>query len=120
MWKNYDSDDNYRIEGDKLLTDSDTAEITYISRADVSLFSSEFTASLSARIAAHLAYAETGSRTIKVDMEQLFRDRFNYAKGVNAQGGGKPPVVKQDEWMGSRSSGNQDFITLADYDGASI
>ncbi len=76
----------YRIEGRKLLTDSNTVELIYIKRVtDEAQFDSNYSNILALRIAAQLAYVITNSVRLAESLKQEFRLELNRAKMNDAQ-----------------------------------
>ena len=76
----------YRIEGRKLLTDSNTVELIYIKRVtDEAQFDSNYSNILALRIAAQLAYVITNSVRLAESIKQEFRLELNRAKMNDAQ-----------------------------------
>lgn len=78
----------WKVEGRKLLTDSSTAKIVYISRvSDPAQFDQMFADALTARLAARLAYPVTGSAQVARDLYTIYMDRLRDARSMDAQEG---------------------------------
>ncbi len=81
-----DSHTPYRIEGRKLLTDSNTVNLIYIKQVtDEAQFDSNYSNILALRIAAQLAYVITNSVRLSESLKQEYRLELNRAKMHDAQ-----------------------------------
>lgn len=82
----YDSD--YKVEGRKILTDNSSVKILYIGRIeDPNEYDELLRETLSAAIAADIAYAITSSNPLTVNMYNLFRDKLKEARFVDSTEG---------------------------------
>ena len=62
-WEPYESDDNWVLEGGRILTDDDAVELLYVARIeDSTLFDELFAEALSVKLASKLVTTLTGSR----------------------------------------------------------
>lgn len=83
---NYDAD--YKIEGRKLLTDLSSVKLLYIARiTDPNEYDELLRETLSAALAADIAYAITSSNPLTANMYQLFKDKLKEARFVDATEG---------------------------------
>ena len=84
----YDSNVMFKIEGRKVLSNEDTCNIIYIGRiTDTEQYDSLLNKSISARLAAEIAYNITGSNSIASNMIALYEARLKEAKGVDSMEG---------------------------------
>ena len=82
----YDSD--YKVEGRKILTDNSSLKILYIGRIeDPNEYDELLRETLSAAIAADIAYAITSSNPLTANMYNLFRDKLKEARFVDSTEG---------------------------------
>jgi|TARA_R100000278_G_scaffold114818_1_gene93456 hypothetical protein len=82
----YDSD--YKVEGRKILTDNSSVKILYIGRIeDPNEYDELLRETLSAAIAADIAYAITSSNPLTANMYNLFRDKLKEARFVDSTEG---------------------------------
>lgn len=82
----YDSD--YKVEGRKILTDNSSVKILYISRIeDPNEYDELLRETLSAAIAADIAYAITSSNPLTANMYNLFKDKLKEARFVDSTEG---------------------------------
>lgn len=85
-----------------LLTDSDEANILYITRIeDPTLWDSLFCESLAWRLAQTLAYPLSQSITLASEMDKLFRNSISFARSVNGQEC-TPRNLVVDDWITKR------------------
>ena len=104
----YDSD--YKIEGRKILTDNSTMKILYISRVeDPNEYDELLRETLSAALAADIAYAVTSSNPTATNMYRLFQDKLKEARFVDSTEGqnlspdkGMADVIGADTFINSR------------------
>jgi|TARA_Y100000033_G_scaffold47449_1_gene53009 hypothetical protein len=104
----YDSD--YKIEGRKILTDNSSMKILYISRiTDPNEYDELLRETLSAALAADIAYAITSSNPTANNMYNLFQDKLKEARFVDSTEGqnlspdkGMADVVGADTFINSR------------------
>jgi hypothetical protein len=94
--------DDYRIEGGKLLSNSDTVAIEYIARiSDVALFDPLFVDLLAQRLAAELAISFTDTQSMAQGFWQVYNQKLAEARGVDAQEG-VPRNIEADAWVMAR------------------
>tara|TARA_R100001086_G_scaffold28641_2_gene13152 strand:- start:738 stop:1316 length:579 start_codon:yes stop_codon:yes gene_type:complete len=80
--------ENLATEGRVLLSNEDTAKILYIARiTDTALFDSMFVDTLTAKLAANLAYPITNSVTLQTQMEKLYEIKLSEARSIDGQEG---------------------------------
>ena len=78
----------HRVEGRKILCDEDTIELTYIGRVtDVSQYDMLLVESLSAYLAADIAYPLIGSSSLAQEMRLLYERKLSEARLVDATEG---------------------------------
>ena len=105
-----DYDADYKIEGRKILTDNSTMKILYISRVtDPNEYDELLRETLSAALAADIAYAITSSNTTTANMYEVFKRKLTEARFVDATEGyntnpanGQADVVEADTFINSR------------------
>lgn len=89
------SADNYRLEGRYLLTDDSSVTLRYVRQVeDPAEFDSLFSAALAALIGSYLAYPLTQSTTQEQLKMELYKQKLQQAKGVDAQ---EEPAEEFDE-----------------------
>jgi hypothetical protein len=94
--------DDYRIEGGKLLSNSDTVAIEYIARiSDVALFDPLFVDLLAQRLAAEVAISFTDTQSMAQAFWQVYNAKLAEARGVDAQEG-VPRNIEADAWVMAR------------------
>lgn len=93
----------YRIEGNKVLCDENAVYIEYIS-SDVPTgrFSPLFIDAVSAKLAAAITIAITGSDTKAQAMAQLYTGKIQEARTVDAQEGTPRDIVDTSGWFSAR------------------
>ena len=105
-----DEDADYKIEGRKILTDNSTMKILYISRIeDPNEYDELLRETLSAALAADIAYAVTSSNPTASNMYNLFQDKLKDARFVDSTEGqnmnpekGMADVIGADTFINSR------------------
>jgi len=105
-----DYDADYKIEGRKILTDNSTMKILYIGRIeDPNQYDELLRETLSAALAADIAYAVTSSNPTVSNMYNLFQDKLKEARFVDATEGqnqnpekGMADVIDTSTWINSR------------------
>jgi hypothetical protein len=98
----YKEDEDYRIEGRKILADSDEIELKYIyDLEDTNEMDALFAEALAAYLAADIAYSLTQDMQVRENMMVMFRDIVRVAKTADAQEDGR---LRMDalEWTESR------------------
>lgn len=104
----YDSD--YKIEGRKILSDNSSMKILYIARIDdPNEYDELLRETLSAALAADIAYAITSSNPVASTMYNLFQDKLKEARFVDATEGqnqnpekGMADVIEANTFINSR------------------
>ncbi len=92
-----DYDADYKIEGRKILTDNSTMKILYVSRIeDPNEYDELLRETLSAALAADIAYAITSSNPVAVNMYNLYKEKLKEARFVDATEGQN---IEQEEGM---------------------
>jgi hypothetical protein len=105
-----DYDADYKIEGRKILTDNSTMKILYISRVeDPNEYDELLRETLSAALAADIAYAITSSNPTATNMFNLFQSKLKEARFVDSTEGqnlspdkGMADVIGADTFINSR------------------
>ncbi len=93
------SDDDFKIEGRKLLSDEDTIYIKYIGNiTDSNQYTSQFIYLFATRLAAELAYAITNNKSTMELVAQLYADRLETAKAHDSQESSSAYVEDEDLW----------------------
>lgn len=83
-----DYDADYKIEGRKILTDNSTMKILYISRIeDPNEYDELLRETISAALAADIAYAVTSSNPTATNMYNLFQSKLKEARFVDSTEG---------------------------------
>jgi hypothetical protein len=96
----YDRD--YKVEGDKVLTNTSEFKIRYISLIeDTSKYDENFQEALALRIAADLAYYLTQSTSLKSQLLQEYELSLSRARSYDAQEG-FPEDIGADFWINQR------------------
>lgn len=99
------SDDGYKLEGRKILTDqAGPLELVFIRRVgDPGLFDPLFRSALAARLAAAVAYRVTQSRTKEADMYKLYEQRLREAVSIPAAVDRPAEEANEDgDWLSVR------------------
>lgn len=82
------NDINYKIENGKLLTSSSTVYLKYVSReTDTTKYDTSLAETISAALAADVAYAITGSTTVMQLFETKYKDKLKDARFADATEG---------------------------------
>ena len=91
----YDSD--HKVEGRKILTDASSMKILYVARiTDPNEYDELLRETLSAALAADIAYAITSSNPVAVNMYNLYKEKLKEARFVDATEGQN---IEQEEGM---------------------
>ena len=100
---NYDYD--YKVEGRKILANHDTVKIQYVSRVtDANQYDELLRETISASLAADIAYAVTSSNPTASNMYNLFQDKLREARFVDAtEGQNHNPDNGQSDIIGASS-----------------
>ena len=100
---NYDYD--FKVEGRKILANHGTVKIQYVSRVtDANQYDELLRETISASLAADIAYAVTSSNPTASNMYNLFQDKLREARFVDAtEGQNTNPDNGQSDVVGSSS-----------------
>ena len=100
---NYDYD--YKVEGRKILANHGTVKIQYVSRVtDPNQYDELLRETISASLAADIAYAVTSSNPTASNMYNLFQDKLKEARFVDAtEGQNNNPDNGQSDIIGASS-----------------
>ena len=83
-----DYDSNHKVEGRKILSNTDTMKILYIGRiTDPNEYDELLRETLSASLAADIAYGVTSSNPVAQNMYTLFQDKLKDARFVDSTEG---------------------------------
>ena len=92
-----DYDSNYKVEGRKILSNTSTMKILYVARiTDPNEYDELLRETLSASLAADIAFAITSNNTTATNMYNLFQDKLKDARFVDSTEGQN---VEQDLGM---------------------
>ena len=92
-----DYDSNYKVEGRKILSNTSTMKILYISRVtDPNEYDELLRETLSASLSADIAFAVTSNNTTSQNMYQLYQEKLKDARFVDSTEGQN---VEQDLGM---------------------
>jgi len=95
-----DSTAEYRIEGNRLLTNEDEVSIRYIKEeTNTTRFDTLFIKALAARIAADVAYRITQNQSVADKMESLFEYYLIRAKGKDNLEATEPDPTTSTSWI---------------------
>lgn len=96
----YDSASSYAVEGDRLLIDDDIVCIKYIARiTDTTLYHPNFIEAFSLRLAADLAVAIAGDKSLKASLLQEYRLAIMNAYKLNAIEGNFDGEQEETSWQ---------------------
>ena len=96
------NDIEFKIEGDKLLTNEATIKIEYIAKEeDTSKYPAHVIDALSAKIAVKLSYPLVQSRELKLELRDNARTALSSARLFDAQEG-TPRELNMSDWTDSR------------------
>jgi len=97
LLKILDYDSNYKVEGRKVLSNTETMKILYVARiTDPNEYDELLRETLSASLAADIAFAVTSNNTTATNMYNLFQDKLKDARFVDSTEGQN---VEQDLGM---------------------
>ena len=97
LLKILDYDSNYKVEGRKILSNTSTMKILYVARiTDPNEYDELLRETLSASLAADIAFAVTSNNTTATNMYNLFQDKLKDARFVDSTEGQN---VEQDLGM---------------------
>jgi hypothetical protein len=105
-----DYDSNHKVEGRKILTNNSSMKILYVARIeDPNEYDELLRETLSAAIAADIAYAVTSSNPVAQNMYSLYQTKLKDARFVDATEGqntsqedGMADVVDANDFLSSR------------------
>jgi len=90
---------DYRVEGDRILSDYDEIYIKYIAEvADDAITDLQFCNAFATRLAAELAYKLTSNGTLAQQLAEMAMLKLSKAKAANAQESNSIDTVDDDEW----------------------
>ena len=96
---------DYKIEGDKILTNDSTFQCKCILRIeDTTKWDAAFVEVFATRLQAELAYAIINNRGIASDLFALYLSKLRAAKAYDAMED-TPDQLTADQWIDSRSAG---------------
>lgn len=94
--------DNFRVEGKKLLADSDSIKIEYVSRVeDTTQFDALFVDALWMSLAARIAYNVSDNNTLVNLLNTKVKEVISHAKSIDGQEG-TPYPIEADDWLNAR------------------
>jgi hypothetical protein len=94
--------DKFRIEGKKLLADSDSIKVEYISRVeDTTQFDALFVDALWMSLAARISYNISDNNTLVNFLDNKVKEVIRHAKSIDGQEGIPYPIAA-DDWLNSR------------------
>ncbi len=83
-----DYDSNYKVEGRKILSNTETMKVLYVSRVtDPNEYDELLRETLSAALSADIAFAVTSNNTTSTNMYNLFQDKLKDARFVDSTEG---------------------------------
>lgn len=98
----YDSQNMFKVEGRKILTDESTCKIIYLGRVtDTEQYDSLLSSTIAHKLASEVAYAITGSNSIGQQIFQLYQARLSEARSMDAAEG-VPDKIIADSFINSR------------------
>ena len=106
-----DYDSNHKVEGRKILTNNSSMKILYVARIeDPNEYDELLRETISAALAADIAYAVTSSNPVSLNMYNLYQTKLKDARFVDATEGqntsqedGMADVVDANDFLSSRS-----------------
>tara|TARA_B110000858_G_C17759909_1_gene454004 strand:- start:35 stop:616 length:582 start_codon:yes stop_codon:yes gene_type:complete len=106
--ENYDYD--YKVEGRKIVSNTETMKILYIARIeDPNQYDEILRETLTAALSADIAYAVTSSNPVAQNMNKLFQEKLREARFVDATEGynslqenGASDVIQSNTFINSR------------------
>ena len=105
-----DYDSNHKVEGRKILTNNSSMKILYVARIeDPNEYDELLRETISAALAADIAYAITSSNPVSINMYNLYQTKLKDARFVDATEGqntsqedGMADVVDANDFLSSR------------------
>jgi len=103
--KELEENEAFVVESDRVLADSSTAKMLYVSKeTDVSKYPPIFREALALRIAVDLAYAMVASMSLIDRLQKQFDKAIADARSIDAQEGFNNDLM-QDVWLDTRTGG---------------
>tara|TARA_Y100001951_G_scaffold92714_1_gene87747 strand:+ start:1354 stop:1950 length:597 start_codon:yes stop_codon:yes gene_type:complete len=100
-------DEDYIIEGRKILTDATTVNLIYLKQAtDPNIFTPLFIQALEAKLASELAYPITGDLNVQTIWSQIADRKLSDAGYMDAMEQGTPAQVWSEDFINSRYANN--------------
>lgn len=97
-----DAEDEFKIVGGNLYTDTEDPKIKYISLVTTTgSFSKSFVTAFAARLAAETCYALTQSRTLTEDKWKEYKEKLSQAKSSDGQEG-TTVKIENSSWIDER------------------
>ena len=105
-----DYDSNHKVEGRKILTNNSSMKILYVARIeDPNEYDELLRETISAALAADIAYAVTSSNPVSINMYNLYQTKLKDARFVDATEGqntsqedGMADVIDANDFLSSR------------------
>lgn len=98
-------EEDYVIEGDKVLTDAETLNLIYLKKeTDPNKYSPLFISALEARLAAELAYPITGDVNLQTMWNQLADKKLSEAGYIDAISEGTPLELWSEDLVNTRTN----------------
>lgn len=95
---------SYKIEGGRLLYDSDEADLKYVAKiTDTTAFDSQFVQIMSHALAVKIAVKLSDNANLKESLKADLRDLMREARTFDAQEGGTPDGLEADGWILARA-----------------
>ncbi len=93
----------YKIEGGRLLYNSDEADLKYVAQiTDTTAFDSQFVQLLALALAVKISVKLTDNANLKESLKADLRDMLREARAFDGQEGGTPDGLYADAWIVSR------------------
>jgi hypothetical protein len=93
----------YKIEGSRLLYNSDEANLKYVAQiTDTTAFDSQFVRLLAVALAVNISVKLSDNANLKESLKADLRDMLRDARTFDAQSGGTPDGMYADGWLVSR------------------
>jgi len=95
-------DDEWIVEGKKVLANQSSIDVTYIKRLDdVTLFDALLVECIAARVASDIAKSVADDVDLATGLLNLYLMKLGEARTINAQESGKEEFIGDDEWTGA-------------------
>ncbi|MEE9351523.1 MAG: hypothetical protein V3U78_04630 [Thiotrichaceae bacterium] len=93
---------DFRVEGSKLLINTNSVKIEYTSRiTDTAAFDPLFVEALALRLAEKMSYNLADNNALSQFFEQKYRQKMSLAKTIDGQEG-IPRSIQSDDWINAR------------------